>query len=60
MMEAIYKELKEALESIPSPFEDDDTGRKLERKFSRIDDDFKEGFMNKESEQKHSIGVTFE
>jgi hypothetical protein len=32
MMEAIYKELKETLESLPSPFEDD--GKVVERKFS--------------------------
>lgn len=36
-MEAIYKELQEALESIPSPFEDD-SGAKIERKFSARDD----------------------
>lgn len=32
MMEAIYKELKETLEGLPSPFEDD--GKVVERKFS--------------------------
>lgn len=37
MMEAIYKELKETLESLPSPFEDDN-GSKLERKFSAQED----------------------
>ena len=32
MMEDIYKELKETLEALPSPFEDD--GKVVERKFS--------------------------
>jgi FlaA1/EpsC-like NDP-sugar epimerase len=32
MMEAIYKELKETLEGLPSPFEDE--GKVVERKFS--------------------------
>lgn len=31
-MEDIYKELKETLEALPSPFEDD--GKVVERKFS--------------------------
>lgn len=39
MMEDIYKELKEALESIPSPFEDEATGAKIERKFSAREED---------------------
>jgi hypothetical protein len=34
MMEAIYKELKETLDSLQSPFEDEATGTKIERKFS--------------------------
>ena len=38
MMEDIYKELKDTLESIPSPFEDESTGAKLERKFSEHSD----------------------
>jgi hypothetical protein len=33
-MEAIYKELKETLDGLQSPFEDDVTGAKVERKFS--------------------------
>jgi len=34
MMEDIYKELKQVLESLPSPFEDEETGQQVERKFS--------------------------
>ena len=41
LMEEIYKELKETLESIPSPFEDEATGLTLERKFS-VDSDIHE------------------
>lgn len=41
MMEAIYKELKETLDSIQSPFEDETTGVKIERKFSKQEDDHK-------------------
>jgi len=33
MMEAIYKELKETLDALPSPFEDQ--GQVIERKFSK-------------------------
>lgn len=33
-MEALYKELKETLDALPSPFEDESTGKKVERKFS--------------------------
>jgi hypothetical protein len=36
-MEQIYKELKETLESIKSPFEDETTGLSVERKFSKTD-----------------------
>lgn len=35
MMDQIYKELKETLDSLPSPFEDEATGLKVERKFSQ-------------------------
>jgi hypothetical protein len=42
MMEAIYKELKETLESLPSPFEDSVTGEKVERKFSKNEDDLED------------------
>ena len=38
LMEQAYKELKETLESIPSPFEDESTGQKIERKFSYRED----------------------
>ena len=55
MMEAIYKELRETLESIPSPFEDDSTGAKLERKFSKVHDD-----IGVAVEAKATVGVTFE
>ena len=39
MMEQIYKELQETLDSIKSPFEDESTGLTIERKFSKIHDE---------------------
>lgn len=43
MMEALYKELKETLEALPSPFEDVETGKVVERKFSKNEDDLTSG-----------------
>lgn len=47
MMEAIYKELKETLDSLPSPFED--KGLVIERQFSKYEDELNE--ENKDSKK---------
>ena len=55
MMESIYKELKETLDGIKSPFEDESTGIALERKFSHREWDEEE-----EKEALKNKGIGFE
>jgi hypothetical protein len=51
MMEAIYKELKEALDGLKSPFEEE--GKTVERKFSEQKDEDEE---DEESAEKKQTG----
>lgn len=60
MMEAIYKELKETLEGLPSPFEDD--GKVVERKFSSFHEEEKkvEAVVDKQQVKLEDIDVSYD
>ena len=59
MIDAIYKELKETLEGLPSPFEDD--GKVVERKFSFHEEEKKEGpVADKQQVKLEDIDVSYD